>query len=74
LGGGTVLRSGGGNGNIYGAMFVAKFPLTGADSDVFQAPTFDTSGGGTSNIQYNSDAIDRAKSVGGHAVLGIREY
>lgn len=74
LGGGTVLRSGGGTGNVYGAMFVAKFPLTGADSDVFQAPTFDTSGGGTSNIQYNSDAIDRAKSVGGHAVMGIREY
>jgi hypothetical protein len=74
LGGGTVVRSGGGNGNIYGAMFVAKFPATGADTDVFSAPTFDTSGGGTANIQYNSDSIDRAKSVGGHSVSGIREY
>jgi hypothetical protein len=71
LGAGRVLRSGGGHGNIYGAMFVAKFS---ADSDQFQAPTFDTSGGGTSNIQYNSDAIDRAKSVGGHSVMGVREY
>jgi len=74
LGAGRVLRSGGGNGNIYGAMFVAKFSATGAASDVFQAPTFDTSGGGTANIQYSCDAIDRAKSVGGHAVMGVREF
>jgi hypothetical protein len=74
LGSGTVYRSGGGHGNIYGAMFVAKFPATGNDTDQFQAPTFDTSGGGTSNIQYSSDAVDKAKSVGGHAIKGIREY
>jgi len=74
LGHGSVLRSGGGHGNIYGAIFVAKFDRTGSSTDVFQAPTFDTSGGGTANIQYNSDAIDRAKSVGGHAVVGVREY
>lgn len=74
LGGGQVLRSGGGHGNIYGAIFVAKFPRTGPSTDVFQAPTFDTSGGGTSNIQYSSDAIDRAKSVGGHAIKGVREF
>ena len=74
LGTGEVYRSGGGNGNIYGAIFVAKFARTGAANDVFGAPVFDTSGGGNSNIQYNSDTIDRAKSVGGHAVLGIREY
>jgi hypothetical protein len=74
LGGGTVLRSGGGTGNIYGAVFVAKFARTGSDTDVFQAPTFDTSGGGTANIQYNSNEIDKAKSVGGHSVLGVREF
>ena len=74
LGGGTVLRSGGGTGNIYGALFVAKFPVPGSSTDVFQAPTFNTDGGGTSNIQYNSFQIDRAKSVGGHAVVGVREY
>jgi hypothetical protein len=74
LGEGHVYRSGGGNGNIYGAMFVAKFARTGADTDVFQAPTFDTSGGGTANIQYSSDAVDKAKTVGGHSVKGIREF
>ena len=74
LGEGTVYRSGGGHGNVYGAMFVAKFAATGATTDVFQDPTFDTSGGGTSNIQYSSGAVDMAKAVGGHAVKGIREY
>ena len=73
LGAGHVYRSGGGNGNIYGAMFVAKFSKTGASTDVFGAPTFDTSGGGTANIQYSSTAVDKAKAVGGHAVKGVRE-
>lgn len=74
LGTGEVYRSGGGHGNIYGAIFIGKFPAAGLDSDLFGAPVFDTSGGGTSNIQYSTDAIDRAKSVGGHAVKGVREY
>jgi len=74
LGTGEVYRSGGGHGNIYGALFVAKFAMTGANTDQFGAPVFDTSGGGTSNIQYSSDAIDKAKSVGGHAIKGVREY
>ena len=74
LGTGAVYRNGGGHGNIYGAMYVAKFPRTGASTDVFQAPIFDTSGGGTSNIQYSSDAVDKAKAVGGHTIKGVREY
>lgn len=74
LGTGRVYRSGGGHGNIYGAMYIAKFSATGPDTDKFGAPTFDTSGGGTSNIQYSSDAVDKAKAVGGHAVSGVREY
>jgi hypothetical protein len=74
LGTGEVYRSGGGNGNILGAMFVAKFPATGADTDQFSAPVFDTSGGGNATIQYCTDAVDKAKSVGGHAIKGVREY
>ena len=73
LGQGNVLRSGGGHGNIYGAMFVANFTRTGASTDVFGAPTFNTDGGGTSNIQYSSDAVDKAKAVGGHTIKGVRE-
>jgi hypothetical protein len=74
LGEGRVLRSGGGHGNIYGAMFIAKFDRTGADTDVFGAPTFDTSGGGSSNIQYNSDEVDKARQAGGHKVVAVREF
>ena len=74
LGTGEVYRSGGGHGDIFGALFVAKFPAAGPDTDQFGAPVFDTSGGGTSNIQYSSDAVDKAKSVGGHSVKGVREY
>ena len=73
LGEGHVYRSGGGHGNIYGAMFVAKFARTGASTDVFGAPTFNTNGGGSSNIQYSSDAVDKAKAVGGHSIKGVRE-
>jgi hypothetical protein len=74
LGAGEVYRDGGGHGDVFGAMFVAKFAKTGTDADAFQAPIFDTSGGGTSNIQYSSCAVDMAKSVGGHSVGGVREY
>ncbi|MDQ1707722.1 MAG: hypothetical protein QOJ88_933 [Pyrinomonadaceae bacterium] len=74
LGGGTVLRSGGGHGDIFGAMFVSKFARTGANTDLFQSPTFDTSGGGTANIQYNSDAVEKAKQSGGHRIVAVREY
>jgi len=74
LGTGEVYRDGGGHGDIFGAMFVAKFSKTGASTDVFGAPTFNTDGGGTANIQYSSDAVDKAKAVGGHAVSGVREY
>lgn len=73
LGTGKVLRNGGGNGNIYGAIFVANFAKTGSSTDVFGAPTFNTNGGGTANIQYSSDAVDKAKAVAGHSVKGVRE-
>ncbi len=74
LGTGRVIRSGGGHGTILGAMFVANFPRTGLPSDIFSAPTFDTSGGGTATIQYCQEAIDKAKSVGGHSVVGVHEF
>ena len=56
LGKGHVYRTGG-HGDIYGAVFVAKFDKTGTDADAFQAPIFDTSGGGTANIQYSSERL-----------------
>jgi hypothetical protein len=71
LGEGTVLRTGGGHGDIFGAMYIAKFD---SSSNVFQAPTFDTTGGGSANIQYNSAYVDMAKNTGGHSVAAVREY
>ena len=73
LGQGNILRDGGGHGDIFGALFIAKFNKTGADTDLFGSPTVNTNGGGTSNIQYSSSYVDMAKAVGGHAVKGIRE-
>lgn len=73
LGTGEVYRSGGGHGDIFGAIYVAKFARTGLDTDIFGAPVFNTDGGGSSNIQYSSAAIDMAKAVGGHTIKGVRE-
>jgi hypothetical protein len=72
LGAGHVERDGGGNGDIYGAISVAKFNINGTGG--FQAPFFDTNGGGTSTMQYDSDAVRQALNVSGPRVLGIHEY
>lgn len=71
LGNGHVERDGGGNGDIYGAISVAKFPVNGNGG--FQAPYFDTSGGGNSLMQYDSNAIRRALNVSGPRVMGVHE-
>ena len=71
LGGGHVQRDGGGNGDIYGAVSVAKFDINGNGG--FQTPYFDTSGGGTSLMQYDSEAVRKALNISGPRVLGIHE-
>ena len=72
LGGGTVNRDGGGNGNIYGAMAVARFAASGNGG--FLGATFHTNGGGTSSMQYDSNAVRSALSASGPRVLGVHEY
>jgi len=72
LGAGTVNRDGGGNGNIYGAMTVAHFDPVGAGG--FLGPVFNTNGGGTSTMQYDSDAVRKALNATGPRVWGVREY
>ena len=72
LGDGRVNRDGGGNGSIYGAMIVFKFPKTGNGG--FQSSTFTTDGGGTSLMQYDSVAVRKALNVAGPKILGIHEY
>ena len=72
MGGGTINRDGGGNGNIYGSITVAKFDQNGTGG--FLAPSFTTNGAGTSTIQYDSDAVRRALNLSGPLVMGVREF
>ena len=70
LGEGRVERDGGGNGEVYGAVAVARFNATGG----FLPPFFDTNGGGTSLMKYDSTALRQALNAAGPRVLGVHEY
>jgi hypothetical protein len=72
LGNGSVNRDGGGNGNIYGAMAVARFDPVGPGG--FLAPTFNTNGGGNSTMQYDSNAVRQALNLSGPRPRGVHEY
>lgn len=72
LGDGSVNRDGGGNGNIFGAIAVARFDKSGSGG--FLGPTFNTNGGGNSTVQNDSDARRKAENLSGPRVLGVHEY
>jgi hypothetical protein len=69
LGGGRVSRSGGGNGQSLGSWIVARFGPTGG----FLAPSFDTSGGGSSHFLFDTASINNANAMAGRRTLGILE-
>jgi hypothetical protein len=69
LGKGKVTKKGGGNGNIYGAMMIASFGATGN----FVTPTFNVSGAGGSNLQYDSRWLENSRLLTGEPVLGVVE-
>jgi hypothetical protein len=70
LGQGVIIRNGGGNGEILGGITIARFDRS---SGGFLAPTFSTSGGGNSNVQYDSRSVQKAMGSG-MGVSGIREF
>jgi hypothetical protein len=70
LGEGKLLRNGGGNGDIFGAITIAAFNRT---SGGFTTPTFHTNGGGNSTIQYDSSALNMGITSANN-VSGIREF
>jgi hypothetical protein len=79
LGDGVILRDGGGSGNIWGSIYVAKFARSwpAAENGLahnFQAPTFHTDGAGTSNLKYDSVWVQQGKDALGDIVRDIREY
>ncbi len=75
-----ILRTGGGNGTIQGNIVLAPYlesdiasntnPATGAN---FLSPQWNTSGGGNSTIQYNSDNQNSGLGAISNNVLGVVE-
>jgi hypothetical protein len=79
LGNGRLLRNGGGNGNIHGTIYVAKFARSWPASEngqphPFLAPSFETNGGGNAELRYDSLAVQSAMDVLGTIVRDVREY
>jgi len=84
---GGVLRSGGGDGNVYGNMVVAPYvdgklvddpaPADGVTYDrtagQWLAPHYDMSGGGTSTLQFNSKSLGNSLTAISNFVLGVME-
>ena len=70
LGKGVLIREGGGNGDILGAITIAAFDRSSGD---FLSPTFLTNGGGDSNVQYDSDSLNNGVAAGAN-VSGVREF
>lgn len=70
LGGGRLLRDGGGNGVTLGSIVVAAFGSSGG----FVGPTFNSNGSGTSDVKFDSDWTRRALTVAGPRILGVSEY
>ena len=70
LGGGQLIRSGGGNGNTLGSMVIARFGTSGN----FLAPTFQSNGSGNSSVQYDSAWVRRALASPGPTVMAVGEF
>lgn len=70
MGQGSLTRSGGGNGQTYGSILVARFGPTGN----FLAPTMQANGSGTSLIQYDSAWVRRGLGSPGPRVVAIGEF
>ena len=79
LGEGKVNRNGGGNGNIYGSIYIASFARSWPASENgqphnFRTPIFNTNGGGNSDLRYDSAWVQKAKDTLGDIVRDVREY
>lgn len=79
LGEGTVNRDGGGNGNVLGSIYLARFARSWPASEnglshPFLAPVFQTGGGGTANLTFDSEWVQKAKDALGDIVRDVREY
>lgn len=73
LGQGQLDRNGGGGGGIYGALIEANLNST-AGTGYLAKPAITTSGGGNSEIKYNSVNVRKAFETLGVTVKSVREY
>jgi hypothetical protein len=71
-GAGGVLRSGGGNGILQGNIVVAPYDA-GNTAAGFTGPKYDLSGGGASDIVYNSSSLANGLTAVSNFVLGVAE-
>ena len=74
LGNGYILRNGGGGGGIYGGLVMANFVRGAAGGKFLAKPSFNTNGGGNSDIKYNSKNLKSALALLGPSVKSIREF
>lgn len=72
LHGGNLERDGGGNGTVAGAIVVSHFDRT--TNGGFLSTTFDTDGGGKSDIEYDSQKAGNALNTLASRVLGVSEF
>jgi len=70
MGGGNVVRQGGGNARIRGSWVIASFDR---NSGNFTAPSFDVSGGGNADFEYDWQAIVGANRGIGLSISGLAE-
>jgi hypothetical protein len=79
LGGGRIIRDGGGSGTILGSMYIARFARSWPASENgqphnFLQPVVNISGGGTANFKYDSEWVQKSKDALGDIVRDVREY
>jgi hypothetical protein len=73
LGDGQIVRNGGGNGVTLGALVVARFDRT-AWGGPFLAPTYNTNGGGNSDVIFDPSWVQKALASASRYPIGISEY
>lgn len=72
LGSGQLERKGGGGGGIFGALIMGA--INAAGTEYIAKPSITTSGGGNSEIRYNSVNVNRAFQVFPPIVRDVREF
>ncbi|HKQ51164.1 MAG TPA: hypothetical protein VJT74_02265 [Pyrinomonadaceae bacterium] len=74
IGQGSIERNGGGGGKLLGGLVVAALDRNTPGGEFLAKPTFNTNGGGNSDIKYDSKFVEDAFTQLGPSVKGVREF